>query len=182
MNMDPSPPELPASYQLVPAGEIEQRLKKAQESLAQTKLEGLLVLQNVDRYYFTGTLQDGVLWLPRSGKPVFWVRRSLARARQESPLSEIRPQPLDHAELTQELQAELSGARNLGLELDVVPVRVAERWQKLLPGNCRISDGSPLIRSLRARKSPYEITCITKAATIMDQVMEHAATVLTCKL
>ncbi|HDS17098.1 MAG TPA: aminopeptidase P family protein [Proteobacteria bacterium] len=182
MNMDPSPPELPASYQLVPAGEIEQRLKKTQESLAQTELEGLLVLQNVDRYYFTGTLQDGVLWLPRSGKPVFWVRRSLARARQESPLSEIRPQPLDHAELIRELQTELGGARNLGLELDVVPVRVAERWRSLLPESCRLSDASFLIRSLRARKSAYEISCITKAAAIMDQVMDHAATVLTCKL
>ena len=29
--------------------------------------DALVVLQNVDQYYLTGTLQTGILWFPREG-------------------------------------------------------------------------------------------------------------------
>ena len=177
--MSPNPPDLPSLYKLVPANEIEQRLKLAQKALGEAGLDGLLILQNIDRYYFTGTLQDGVLWLPSEGGPVFWVRRSLKRARQESPITDLRPQPAESSKLETELRAVIAPQSRIGLEMDVVPARLAARFQRLLPNSCRISDGSPLIRNLRACKSPYEISCIKKAAAIMDQVMEHAASVLT---
>ncbi|MCD6269373.1 MAG: aminopeptidase P family N-terminal domain-containing protein, partial [Deltaproteobacteria bacterium] len=75
----------PTSYKLVPATEIRQRLNQAQRAISATGRSGILILQNVDRYYFTGTLQDGILWLPGAGPPIFWVRRSLERAQLESP-------------------------------------------------------------------------------------------------
>ena len=85
----------PSTYKLVPTAEIRQRLARAQTAISEAGLSGMLILQNVDRYYFTGTLQDGILWVPAAGAPVYWVRRSLERARQESPLADIRPQPTD---------------------------------------------------------------------------------------
>ncbi len=173
------PPDLPPSYKLVPALEIEQRLKLAQIALGESELDGLLILQNIDRYYFTGTLQDGILWLPAEGAPIFWVRRSLERARQESPLQNLLPQPIDSSKLETELRSAVAPQSRIGLEMDVVPARLAARFQRLLPESCFISDASPLIRNLRACKSPYEVSCIKKAATIMDKVMEHAASVLT---
>ena len=174
-----TPPDLPSSYKLVPANEIKQRLIKAQKELGESGLNGLLILQNVDRYYFTGTLQDGILWLPDEGSPVFWVRRSLKRARQESPITDLRPQPVESSKLETELRSVITPQSHIGLEMDVVPARLAARFQRLLPDSCRISDASPLIRNLRACKSPYEISCIEKAATIMDRIMEHAASILT---
>ncbi|MBN2809209.1 MAG: aminopeptidase P family protein [Deltaproteobacteria bacterium] len=176
--MNSNPPALPSSYKLVPAAEISQRLALAQKSLAEAEFDGLIVLHNIDRYYFTGTLQDGILWLPAQGVPVFWVRRSLARARQESPLTEIRPQPEESSSLQSELRSVIRPRSRVGLELDVVPARVAARFQRLLPESCRISDAAPLIRSIRSCKSPYEISCIKKAAAVMDQVMNHAALIL----
>ncbi|MEA1923976.1 MAG: Xaa-Pro peptidase family protein [Pseudomonadota bacterium] len=177
--MNSSPPDLPSSYKLVPAQEIEQRLRQAQKAMGEAGFDGFLILQNIDRYYFTGTLQDGILWLPATGKPVFWVRRSQERARQETPLTDLRPQPGGSALLETELRARVAPQSHIGLEMDVVPARLFARYQRLLPDSCRISDASPLIRNLRACKSPYEISCIKNAAAIMDQVMEHAATVLT---
>ena len=178
--MNHNAPDLPPSYKLIPVDETKQRLKKAQKALGEAGLDGLLILQNVDRYYFAGTLQDGILWLPNEGEPVFWVRRSLERARQESPLTDLRPQPSDSAKLETELRAVIASQSRIGLEMDVVPARLAARFQRLLPKSCKISDASPLIRNLRACKSPYEISCIKKTAEIMDRVMEHAASILTC--
>ena len=177
--MSPNPPDLPSLYKLVPANEIERRLKLAQKALGEAGFDGLLILQNIDRYYFTGTLQDGILWLPNQGEPVFWVRRSLKRARQESPITDLRPQPAESSKLETELRAVIAPQSRIGLEMDVVPARLLARFQRLLPDSCRISDASSLIRDLRACKSPYEISCIKKAAAIMNQVMEHAASVLT---
>ncbi len=170
---------LPDSYKLVPSSEIKQRLINAQKALAQTKLAGIIILQSIDRYYFTGTLQDGTLWLPTSGEPVFWVRRSLERAQLESPLKDLRPQPKKSIDLSTELRSiiAIKGAK-IGMELDVVPVQLMARIKRLLPDTCEISDASPLVRSLRACKSPYEISCIKGAATIMDKVMLHAANVI----
>ncbi len=170
---------LPASYKPVPAAEIKQRLTNARAALAKTELDGILILQNVDRYYFTGTLQNGILWLPTDGEPVFWVRRSLDRARLESPLGDIRPQPRSDAKLKTELAAIVPDQpANIGLELDVIPARLLYRMQKLLPETAAISDAAPLIRKLRARKSRYEIDCIESAAAIMDKVMRYAATII----
>ncbi|MCK5540117.1 MAG: aminopeptidase P family protein [Deltaproteobacteria bacterium] len=177
--MNQNPPDLPPSYKLVPSEEIEQRLRQAQEKLGEAGLDGLLILQNIDRYYFTGTLQDGILWLPDEGNPVFWVRRSLERARQESPIVALRPQPADSLKLETELRSVITPRSCIGFEMDVVPARLLARFQRLLPDSCQISDASPLIRNLRACKSPYEISRIKKAAEIMDQVMEHAASILT---
>ncbi|HIE08146.1 MAG TPA: aminopeptidase P family protein [Desulfarculaceae bacterium] len=169
----------PTSYKLVPASEIRQRLKRAQTALSEAGCSGILILQNVDRYYFTGTLQDGILWIPDTGTPIFWVRRSLERAQLESPLADIRPQPTDFSALKNELRAAVSSsAADIGMELDVVPVRLLTRFQKLLPDNCTIFDASQLIRNLRARKSAYEIDCIKKAAAIMDDIMSYAATII----
>jgi len=169
----------PTTYKLVPTTEIKQRLTNARAALAETELSGILILQNIDRYYFTGTLQDGILWLPTVGEPTFWVRRSCERARLESPLSDIRPQPLSSTELKTEFAAVIpTQPAKIGMELDVVPAQLLTRMQRLLPDSVKIHDASPLIRKLRARKSPYEIECISGAAAIMDKVMLHASTII----
>jgi Xaa-Pro aminopeptidase len=45
----------------------------------------------INQYYFTGTMQDGLLLVPRHGEAVLWVRRSIERARAESLFPDIRP-------------------------------------------------------------------------------------------
>ncbi len=169
----------PATYKLVPATEIKQRLTNVGTALAKTKLSGILILQNIDRYYFTGTLQDGIIWLPTAGEPTFWVRRSCERARLESPLSNIRPQPLSSTEFKTELAAVIpTQPIKIGMELDVVPAQLLTRIRRLLPDSVEILDASPLIRKVRARKTPYEIACIRGAAAIMDKVMLYASTII----
>src|SRR5215475_16219956 len=68
--------------------ELERRWARVRRFM---ETDALIVLQNVDQFYLTGTLQNGVLWFPRDGEPLFAVRKSFDRARVESPLKNIVP-------------------------------------------------------------------------------------------
>src|SRR5215475_12711052 len=67
--------------EFVPREELERRWARVRRFM---DCDSLLILQNVDQYYLTGTLQSGVLWLPREGEPLLAVRKSYERAKIES--------------------------------------------------------------------------------------------------
>jgi len=50
-----------------------------------------LIISKINLYYFTGTIQDGILLIPRAGEACFWVRRSFDRAVDESSFPHILP-------------------------------------------------------------------------------------------
>ncbi|MEA2109152.1 MAG: Xaa-Pro peptidase family protein [Pseudomonadota bacterium] len=163
-------------YALVPAAEISSRITALQKSLIEPGFGGCLLLQNTDIFYFAGTMQSGVLFIPARGEPVFWIRRSLERARTESPLNDIRP--LETIDKTcREIKDRLPAGTSLGLELDVLPTRIFQRYVNEL-AQIQLSDISPLIRSLRALKSDYELECIKKACRIASEVFAVAKTLI----
>ncbi len=71
--------------------EIESRVEKFQKLIAAENLDGALIVHKMDIYYLSGTDQDANLWVPRKGEPLLLVRKSLARARMDSPLDHIAP-------------------------------------------------------------------------------------------
>ena len=72
----------------VPVSELEDRLERLARALRVAALPGALIQHPVDLYYFAGGRQDGSLFVPAEGTegggPVFFVRRSLERARFEA--------------------------------------------------------------------------------------------------
>ena len=76
----------------VPASELETRLKKFRLAMDKEHpgWEMAAINHKIAMYYFTGTMQDGVL-LIRPQDAIFWVRRNYARAVHESHFSDIRP-------------------------------------------------------------------------------------------
>ncbi len=169
--------DLPADYRLVPPAEIQRRLSGLQQLLGENGYGAALFLQNIDIYYLSGTMQNGILLLPAAGKPVFWVRRSWRRALAESPLPDIRPLT-SLEEVAAAASRLLSAEKRLGLELDVIPAKIMQKYQALLPA-ASFTDVSPLVRRLRAVKSPYEIDCITRACRASDRVMARVPDLLT---
>jgi len=162
---------------ITPTAELETRIEKLQALLAEDGLEAALILQNADLFYFTGTIQQGVLYVPAAGPAVYMVRKEYGRARMESGLEHIRTLsglkdiPNILADYGLELPAQA------GMELDVLPVSHFERFRKLF-ADCRFSDVSPLIRSVRAVKSDYEISIMKDAALQVDRVYRHACSIL----
>ncbi len=161
----------------VPAAEIGSRIARLQLSLQQQNLDGALILQNCDLFYFSGTIQQSHLFVPAVGRPVLMVRKSFERALAESPLETIVPLT-SPKKIPEILKAQGLGAPlRLGMELDVLPVNLFRTYEYIFQGP-DIVDISPALRMLRAVKSPYEIDIISQAAGRSDQVAAHAAQII----
>jgi len=149
--------------------ELSRRINGLQTKMAANDIEGALIVQNSDLFYFAGTAQQAHLYIPADGPPILMVRKDMTRARTESPLERIVPlsSPRQIPEILREYA--YPQPASLGLECDVLPVNLYQAYQKIFSGS-RILDASILIRLTRAVKSAYEIDLITQAAERADQV------------
>jgi len=152
-----------------PLEELEKRIAGLQSTLAAQGLDGALIIQNVDLYYFTATAQGAHLYVPAAGAPLLLVKKNLERARRESPLPNIQPMP-SLKELPAALQARgYQVPSRLGMELDVLPANHYLYYKEIFAAT-EIADVSQPIREVRAVKSPYEIDLLRSAARLTDQV------------
>jgi Xaa-Pro aminopeptidase len=154
-----------------PKTEINRRIEKLQRRLLQAGVDGALILQNTDLFYFSGTIQQSHLYIPAQGPALLMVRKSLQRAEAESPLPFIIPLNSPKQLLTLIQENGLEPPAVLGMELDVLPTNIYFSYQRLLP-KVDIRDISTPIRMVRAVKSAYELDLIRQAAAFSDQVAE----------
>ena len=145
-----------------PAEEIEQRLRRFAAALSEDGLDAAVVVQSTDLAYLTGTNQQAHLIVPAAGEPWLGVRRTLARAREESPLARVDPLPsLSGLGGALEAVGVPAGAR-VGFELDVLPAVRYLGYVRRLEGY-RLGDCSPAIRGVRAVKSEWELEQMRRA-------------------
>jgi Xaa-Pro aminopeptidase len=151
----------PEHYKLVPETEVSSRLERLAVLL---EAEAALVSWPADLFYLTGSNQFGYLLIPNDKEPLFLVRRTPERAAAESP---VRVASLEgFRELGDMVRDHLGRApKRLALALDTTPVREARSLAELL-GEPEISDLGPLLLSLRAIKSPWEIEQLEEAGRI----------------
>ncbi len=162
---------------ITPREELEYRIKKLQAYMAEAELDAVIVVQNADLFYFTGTIQSGALYVPTSGDPIYMVRKEFSRARMESGLKEIVP--FASMRGIPEILANYGYAvpARIGMEFDVMPVNFFTRYRAVFP-NAAYVDASPLIRRVRMIKSKYEIHLLQDAAHQVDKVYRRAREVI----
>ncbi|WP_319526334.1 Xaa-Pro peptidase family protein [uncultured Desulfosarcina sp.] len=154
---------------LTPPSEIDARIQGLQASLQKKGIDGALIVQNTDLFYFSGTIQQAHLYVPAEGPPLLMVRKSLERAQEESTLANILPLA-SPKKLPELIDAHgLKPPAVLGMELDVLPANNYFSYRKLFPKS-DIRDISVSIRTLRAVKSPYELDLIRQAAAFSDRL------------
>jgi Xaa-Pro dipeptidase len=150
-----------------PKEELNRRIRTLQRRMASEEMDGALVVQNADLFYFTGSVPQGHLFIPPSGEPLLFVRRNADRIRNESELDNIIPM----AGL-RELPGLLahhgySQIRRLGMELDVLPVSLYLRYLDIVKP-AEIVDVWPSIQAVRAVKSDYETGLMKEVASLSD--------------
>ncbi len=168
----------------VPFEEISRRWEKMQEAMAKADLGGLLVFANqmktaplhyVANYTLLG--RSAFCYLPAGGQPILLISEAwdLDRARQESPLTEIRVLgknwPADIAALCR------PGDGRLGLAGREIMGRrdlraLEEAWGK------EMVSASRLLEDLAVIKSPYELALIREASGMADAGFLKALEVL----
>jgi Xaa-Pro dipeptidase len=158
-----------SDYDLRP--EFSERVTRFQLLLRKDEIDGALLVQKTDLFYLIGTDQNGLLWVPAEGEPLFLVRKSYERALQDALIDRILP--LRTLSQAPELIKEHDGREpdRIGLEMDVLPVKMYFAFKALF-GDADMMDISSSIRSIRMIKSPREISLIRKAAAIADELLQ----------
>lgn len=152
------------------AHEIRHRIERLQACLCDEGLQGAVLVQNVDRYYCSGTMQAGYVFVPLEGDPLVLVRKDPERAADECPFA---VEPLGSArELAGRVRERFGEIPSpLGLELDVLPVSHAERLKTLLPG-IELASADRALMMTRSVKSAFEVTQVREAARVVAEAVE----------
>ena len=150
-----------------PKEELSRRIQALQSRMESANIDGALILQNTDLFYFTGTIQQAYLFIPPAGPPLFFVRKNINRVRNESELDFIIP-----AGGLRQLPGLLADhgypqIKRLGMELDVLPANLYFRYRDTMKP-AEIVDVWPSIQDVRAVKSAYEISLMKEVATLSD--------------
>ena len=154
-----------------PPGEIHGRVHKLQQKMEERGLELVLIIQNVDLFYFSGTIQKGFLFIPAEGEAILFVQKDFRRAVDESPLKCVKIETLrELSGLLKDCQIE---GKKVGMELDVVPVSLFSRIKGLFK-DWNVLDVSSEIKEIRSVKSDFEMKQIKKSGAIIDQVFSQA--------
>ncbi len=160
-----------------PKAELDRRIEDLQHYLQRNEVDAALILQRVDLFYFSGTIQQGNLYIPARGEPLLMANKSSERARAESAISRIvnldSPKRIFDILNTEGYPL----PRRIGLELDVLPTNLYFTYRKLFP-DAEMMDISLPIRMIRAVKSEYEIDIIRQAAAFSDRIAGSVADVL----
>ncbi len=152
-----------------PKNELQNRMEQFKIIMEKTYPEWdiTVIFSKINQYYFTGTMQDGMLIIPRDDEPTFWVRRSYERALNESLFNNIKPMN-SYRDAAGNIDKNIE---TIYLETEVVPIALYNRFQKYFP----FKNYKPLdkvIATLRAVKSQYELSLMRKAGKIHEHVLE----------
>ncbi|MDY6862310.1 MAG: Xaa-Pro peptidase family protein [Thermodesulfobacteriota bacterium] len=158
---------------ITPKKELYDRILKFQSLMQENRLNGSLVCQNVDLFYFTGTIQRSFLYIPVIGEPLFMVKKSFTRARQESNLKYI--EQIHSSKDIPRLLKEYGFFEHkiVGLEFDVLPTSYFLEFKKFFP-DVSFQDVSLLIKKVRMIKSDFEIKNIKESIKIIEKVLDYA--------
>lgn len=152
------------------AEELQGRLERFRALMAQAHPEWntAILLSRVNQYYFTGTMQDGMLVIRRDEpQPFYFVRRSYERAQSESPLSCVYP-----------MNSYRDAAAVLGracghtyMETEIVTVGILGRLRAHFElGEIHALDR--VVQAVRAVKSPYELAWLRRAGEAHQAFLE----------
>lgn len=137
---------------------IQPRWKALQRAMQTQGAEALLVSTNVNLFYLSGRVYSGYCYLPAEGEPLFFVRRPVGLTGVIY-IRKVEDIPAYFAAQGQAFPTTLL------LENDSIPHSEYLRYEKTFAG-VNLQNGTPLIRGVRAVKTPYEIDLLRLSARL----------------
>ncbi len=117
-----------------------------------------VIVDKINQYYFTGTMQNGVLVFLQRGDMHFFVKKSYERAKFESPINNI------HSMNSYRDIIAIVGDNFINgyFELDVIPYNMLSKINKYLKAENILSIDSAILKQ-RSVKTDYEIVKIKES-------------------
>ncbi len=157
-------------FNKVPRAELDDRMQRLRARLDRDSPDWrlLIVVSKINQFYLTGTMQDGMVIIPRDGEATYWVRRSLQRAQDESEFGDIRPMGS-----FRDAAAALSRSpETVHLETERVPLAAWQRINKHFQFK-QVANADLSLSATRAVKSLYELERMEEAGRIHQRVLEE---------
>jgi len=153
---------------------IDNRLQKLRQLLAEKEIEAILVSQPQNRYYLSGfDGSAGFLLISPQDTILATDFRYIEQAKTQAPGYEIFRATGDIVEWFPGLVADLK-LRRLGFEAGHITFAVYQQLTDILrQSQLRLVPINGLVESLRAIKEPEEIELITKAVEITDNAFKY---------
>jgi Xaa-Pro dipeptidase len=160
---------LSGESQKVPLNELNMRMSRFKKEMSRTQpdWEIAAIFSKINLYYFTGTMQEGMLLIPRDDAAILWVRRSYDRAMEESLFPHIRPM-----ESYRDAAGSIKMPETCYIEAEIIPVAFLQRFQRYFPFK-NIKSADKQINKTRSVKSLYEISLMEKAGAKHSYVLEE---------
>jgi Xaa-Pro dipeptidase len=156
-------------YNKVPFSELENRLSKFR-AIMDTQNPGwemAALFSKINLYYLTGTMQEGMLLIPRDSEAVLWIRRSYERAVNESLFPVIKP--MDSFKDAAAAYPKMPSS--IHIETEFIPIAFLQRFQKHFAiRNVKSLDFQ--IAYVRAVKSPFELDLMKRSGELHRRILE----------
>lgn len=158
-------------FRRVPATELEQRLANFRRLMDKHNPGWEMFVTNykITMFYFTGTIEDGVLII-RPEDATLWVRRSYERAKNESRFADIRSM---HS-----FREVAAAYEKLPESIYIEPKHITLDWLNFLGkyfNFTRTVSVDNIMQDLRAVKSDYEIKQMTISGKIHEEALDVVA-------
>lgn len=134
--------------------ESQTRLDKIRAMMAADNLRAILISDNANKYYVTGRVFAGYVYIPLEGPVMYFVRRPV----------ELEGDGVVYIRKPEEIAASvgLNVPESIGLELDVTPYSTAMRLKSIFPQS-ELKNASAVMRRARAVKTAAEIEMIRRS-------------------
>jgi Xaa-Pro aminopeptidase len=150
--------------------ELQSRMARFREKMDNQNpgWEFAVIFSKINLFYFSGTMQEGMILVPRDKDAELWVRRSYDRAIDESLFPIIKPM-----ESFREAAAAFQNIPDtVYLETEFVPMAMYQRFQKYFPFK-QFKSLDLQVASVRAVKSNYELDLMKQSGKIHQHVLEN---------
>lgn len=140
---------------LLPHDEQTMRLQRLQQLMKDAGMSAMLVSDKANIYYLTGRVVTGYVYLPASGRPIYFVRRPLG-LEGDGTVYIHKPEQMPES-------IGLDVPQVLGLELDLLSYSHAQRLMALFGPEVTYANASPMMRLARSVKTDFEIERIKQS-------------------
>ncbi len=130
--------------------------------------ETAIILGKVNQYYFTGTMQDGMLIIKKDGNASYFIRRSYERAKDESQFSSIYPMN-SYRDVVVAMGAAFG---NTYMETELVTIGILSRLRKYFELG-EIHSMDQVMQSVRSVKTLYELSWMKCSGKAHKEFLEN---------